>query len=213
MKKIKFPLEMRDGKPVRELEELQEYFDLERAVEYFANGRLQKWLENSYYDDILEEIRELTGEEADFVERFTEALGVKAETEQMNVQELMKRAALKEKLKRLFPEDRVEELIPVTADSQESMESLLSAGCKKIYLLTGTFYISRDIHNVEFEGIDNPEIILEVKDRNLFAKQRIRFSGVTAADENTKRMMEMDDLDRVMLSLLDVLELQIGQMK
>lgn len=213
MKKIKFPLEMKDGVPVRELEELQEYFDLERAVEYFANGRLQKWLENSYYDDILEEIRELTGEEADFVERFTEALGVKIEMKQMDVRALMKRAALKEKLKRLFPEEKIEELISVTADSQEEMERLVSAGYKKIYLLTGTFHISGNIQNIEFEGIDNPQIILEAKDRNLFMKQRIRFSGVTAADENTEKMIQMDDLDGVLLNLLDVLELQIEQMK
>ena len=53
MKKIKFPLEMAGGKQVRELDEFQEAFDLEKAVEYFSNGKLQKWLENNYNDDIL----------------------------------------------------------------------------------------------------------------------------------------------------------------
>ena len=48
MKKINFPLFMKENKPVNELEELQEYFDLKRAVEYFVNGKLQKWLENNY---------------------------------------------------------------------------------------------------------------------------------------------------------------------
>lgn len=54
MKKIRFPLEMAEGKMVKELDELQEYFDLEKALEYFQNGKLQKWLENTYNDDILE---------------------------------------------------------------------------------------------------------------------------------------------------------------
>ena len=35
MKKIRFPLEMAEGKMVKELDELQEYFDLEKALEYF----------------------------------------------------------------------------------------------------------------------------------------------------------------------------------
>ena len=34
MKKIRFPLEMAEGKMVKELDELQEYFDLEKALEY-----------------------------------------------------------------------------------------------------------------------------------------------------------------------------------
>ena len=62
MKKINFPLFMKENKPVNELEELQEYFDLKRAVEYFVNGKLQKWLENNYNDDLAEELSELTGE-------------------------------------------------------------------------------------------------------------------------------------------------------
>ena len=37
MKKIRFPLEMAEGKMVKELDEFQEYFDLEKALEYFQN--------------------------------------------------------------------------------------------------------------------------------------------------------------------------------
>ena len=91
MKKIRFPLEMAEGKMVKELDELQEYFDLEKALEYFQNGKLQKWLENTYNDDILEELEELTGEEEDFIERFTEALGVEQQEIQVNVKEILEK--------------------------------------------------------------------------------------------------------------------------
>ena len=56
MKKIRFPLEMAEGKMVKELDELQEYFDLEKALEYFQNGKLQKWLEA-----ILKKLAEMKG--------------------------------------------------------------------------------------------------------------------------------------------------------
>ena len=49
-KKIKFALEMKDGAKVRTLEELQEHFDLKTIIGYFLDGKLQKWLEDRYYD-------------------------------------------------------------------------------------------------------------------------------------------------------------------
>lgn len=55
-KKIKFPLEMKDGRKVRELDELKEYFDLGKAVEYFCSGKLQTWLDNVHASDIVEEL-------------------------------------------------------------------------------------------------------------------------------------------------------------
>ena len=39
-KKIKFPLEMRDGVQVRDIEELREYFDIEKALGYLLDGKL-----------------------------------------------------------------------------------------------------------------------------------------------------------------------------
>ena len=39
-KRIKFPLEMKDGSKVREQDDFIEYFDLRKAVEYFFNGKL-----------------------------------------------------------------------------------------------------------------------------------------------------------------------------
>ena len=70
-KKIRFPLEMKEGRKVRELDELREYFDLRKAVEYFCNGKLQTWLSNLYASDIVKELEALTGEVEDFIERFS----------------------------------------------------------------------------------------------------------------------------------------------
>ncbi len=76
MKRIKFPLVMKDGAEARGIEELREHFDAGLAAEYFSNGKLERWLENNYYDDILEAVQKLDGSEADFGQKLSEALGV-----------------------------------------------------------------------------------------------------------------------------------------
>ena len=209
MKKIRFPLEMAEGKMVKELDELQEYFDLEKALEYFQNGKLQKWLENTYNDDILEELEELTGEEEDFIERFTEALGVEQREIQIDVKEILEKAHLKEKLKRLFPEEKVEEMVNSSADSQEMLEKLIKGGRKKIYLIGGTYRIPENARGIAFTGVGETKVTIEEKDEYKFLEQRLQFNGLLPADEESRKMMNLDDTKMVFLDFLKLMELQL----
>lgn len=210
MKNVKFPLVMAGGKQVRELDDLQEYFDLQKAIEYFCNGKLQKWLENTYNDDILEEIQKLTGEEEDFVARFTDALGVECEPEEVDVHILMKKSVLREKLKKCVPEEKIEEYLPFTADSQETLMDRLREGHKKIYLLGEKFSIPENAVNVHFVGIEKTEHVeLEAKERKRFLKQKLRFTDVIPEDEETRKIISCDELGDCMLELLSVLEMQL----
>lgn len=211
MKKIKFPLEMKNGYQVREMDELQEYFDLERAVEYFSSGRLQKWLENTYNDDILEELEELTGDEDDFIARFTEALGVECKADSVDIQKLLRQSMRKERLKRLLPEEEAEKILTMTADTQENLEELTENKCNKIYLLSGSFIIKRTMKDIEFIGLDTPEIKVEETDANRFRKQKIRLTGSFTLDLRTEKIIHRDVLGDTMMDLLDVLEMQIKQ--
>lgn len=209
MKKIRFPLEMAGGKMVKELEELQEYFDLEKALEYFYNGKLQKWLENTYNDDLLEELEELTGEEEDFVARFTEILGVESQDVQVDVKGISEKARLKERLKRLFPEEKVEEMIGSSADTQEMLEKRIGEGKKKIYLVDGTYRIGKTVRGIAFEGVGEPKVAIEEKDEQKFLEQRLQFKGVAPADEESKKMMGLDDTKMIFLDFLKLMELQL----
>lgn len=51
VKKINFPLIMRDEKQVRNLKELQDFFDMNRFLEYYKNGKLKIWLEGRGYTE------------------------------------------------------------------------------------------------------------------------------------------------------------------
>ena len=209
MKKIRFPLEMAGGKMVKELDELQEYFNLEKALEYFQNRKLQKWLENTYNDDILEELEELTGDEDDFIERFTEALGVESQTVQLDVKEILDKAHLKEKLKRSFTEEEVEKMVESSADSQEKLEKLIEDGKKKIYLLDGTYKISRNVKNIEFIGVGDSKVEIEEKDGHRFLEQGLQFSGISPADEESDKMMALNARS-IFQNFLKLLELSLA---
>lgn len=61
-KKERQPLILRDDYPARTLEELQEYFDLDRIMSYYHDGQLLCWLKERYYEDEYQKILELSSE-------------------------------------------------------------------------------------------------------------------------------------------------------
>ena len=65
-RKIKFPLEMKNGNRVRTLEELKENFDLEKVLTYFQNKKLHRWLYDRGYNEELRRVNKLTREEENF---------------------------------------------------------------------------------------------------------------------------------------------------
>ncbi|MDO4329080.1 MAG: hypothetical protein Q4C66_07075 [Lachnospiraceae bacterium] len=76
MKKVKFPLTLKDGAQVRILEELQENFDLEKIYEYFQNGKLLIWLQDRSYDEEADKIAQLSAEDKDFAQKICEIFSV-----------------------------------------------------------------------------------------------------------------------------------------
>ena len=131
-KKIKFPLIMPDGVQVKELEELQENFDLETVIRYFGSGQLQQWLENNYNDEILEEIKELTGDEDDFVLKLTSALGVDYSNQNIDIQDAFMKSRLKNELAELYESEKLEEILDCIVENQSQLDKMLTDGKRKI---------------------------------------------------------------------------------
>lgn len=188
------------------LEELQQKFDLKKVIEYFINGKLQKWLENIYEDDIAEELEELTGEEGDFVERFIEVLGVQCEKKEMDMHKIREEITLKERLKEFFPEEKIENVAKETATNQEKLEQLVSEGVKEIYLLSEAFYIEKEMKELDLIGVDTPFIETEETDAEQFYMQHIQLSGKYKKGENLSKVLKGDTREIVLLEFLDMLE-------
>lgn len=205
-KRIKFPLVMKNGAEVRDMDALRENFDMESIAEYFTNGKLAKWLTNNYEDDILREIQGLDGSEADFGERLAKALGVDWTNEaDMDLQNLMKITELKEQLKPYISEEKLEKMEYI-ADSQEELERLIKKGCTPVYLFGKEFQIEEWMENVECIGVNSPVIDVKIKSREEFQKKKIKLRDVELADKAMKKIVSGNAETELYYGLLDVLE-------
>ncbi len=213
MKKIKFPLVMKNGEEVRDIEALRNNFDMESVAEYYSNGKLERWLENNYYDDILEKVRELTGDEADFGELLAKALGAEWNgTEKINLQSIMKRTELREQLKPYVSEEELEKMEHI-ADTQEELERLVQSGCSPVYLFGKTFSIREWMGNTEFIGIGHPVVDLEIHSREEFQKKKIKLRDVEFATEEMKKAAQGSPETAIYYSMLDAFKLYLSKMQ
>ena len=205
-KRIKFPLVMKNAVEARDMEALRENFDMESIVEYFINGKLAKWLTNNYEDEILKDIQELKGDEADFGERLAKALGVKWSNEdKVDLQNLMKTTELKERVKPYISGEELEK-VEYIADTQEELERLVKKGCIPVYLFGKEFQIKEWMENVECIGIDNPVISVEIRSRKEFQEKKIKLKNVGFADKEMKKIVSGNEETELYLGLLDVME-------
>lgn len=206
MKRIKFPLVMKNGEEVRDIEALRKNFDIGSAVEYYSNGKLERWLKNNYYDDILENVQKLAGNEDDFGELLAGALGVEWEgAEKLNLQSIMKRTELKEQLKPYVSEEQLEGMEYI-ADTQEELEQFARSGCTPVYLFGKTFSVLEWMENIELIGLGHPVVNLEMKCREDFHKKKIKLKDVEFATEEMKKVALVNSETAVYYSLLDTLQ-------
>lgn len=137
MAKIKSPLLMADGARVRTIEELREHFDMASILACYDSGKLQKWLENYYYDAEAAEIGKLDPASLDIKERICGILGVSytgGEAGNMSLTNISDRNKRLEKLKRFTSDDEILKAVDCVAFTQKELQDLLAAGVKKIYL-------------------------------------------------------------------------------
>lgn len=139
VKKIKFALEMANGIKARTLEDLQENFDLEKAMGYYFDGKLLEWLNDRYYEQEADAIRQLDITAADFKKQFCLALGAPYNEEVLDVESLASLSEKKGKLKKLTADDTILDQAEYTAFNQEDLADLLDAGVETIYLC-GTYF-------------------------------------------------------------------------
>lgn len=161
-KKIRFPLEMDNGKEVRSIEEFRKHFSIEKALIYLQNGKLSAWLKDRYLDDIASAVESFEPQEADFTNKFCAALGVHYD----NVVEGKSQVALK-KVDRLatlkdYTDDRqYESLIDSIAFDDKELSALLDKGTiTEIYLCGDTFNIPLEKEDVHYIGINRPCVVI-----------------------------------------------------
>ena len=166
-RKIKFALELKDGEEARSMEELRAYFDLEKIIGYYQDGRLHAWLEDRFCNAELEEIRKLTGSEVNLGEQLCRIFHVEQTTnlkEYTDVDDIVRRKERLDFLKQYTDDPAILEHADFIARNQKELEELLQSGqpTDRIYLCNNIFRFSLDMlnrKNIHYVGIGKNVVI------------------------------------------------------
>lgn len=165
-KKIKFPLEMKNGVMVRTLEELNENFNFEKLILYYKTGKLLIWLEDRYYDYEAEQLKQLNIEEHDFNKKLCDIFKVEYSKDfEVDIEELERKNKRLSKLKQYTNDEEILKNINNIAFNQEELIRFIYEDIKEIYLFGERFHISINKENIKYIGINKPTIFLDVNEK------------------------------------------------
>lgn len=180
-KKIKFPLSMKNDAQVRDLDELREHFDLDKAIGYYLDGKLLSWLEARYYDTEADAVRALNKDDADVPRRLCEIFGVEYHAEEapkIDVEAVEERNRRLGELKQYTSDPAVLEKVDQVAFNQEDLADLIDEGYSDIYLCNNSFVIPLRVRNKHYIGISKAEAVIRSQERVDFEELGIRLDDV-----------------------------------
>ena len=178
-KKIKFPLEMKDGYKVRTMEELHTHSDVESIIEYFFNGKLRNWLKDRHYEEEVNAIDELEISNDNLIERIYSILHLKKEIDDnvTEVEKIIRHQDIKSQIKQYTDDEEILNNIDCVATSQEELESILKEKSTIVYLLGEKFMLFDNMKDIIIKGINNPEIIVNSKEVIDFKERQVYFEN------------------------------------
>lgn len=180
MKKLKLPLEMINGQQARSLQELRDNWNLEKVLGYYLNGRLLTWLNDRYYTEEAEKIKQLEeiNNPKDLLLRLCAVFKVQyQDSDLINVQAIEKRNHKLEKLRLYTADDAILKNVDKVAFDQDELEYLLAHDSNIIYLCSGEFNIEKSKENIVYIGIDNPTVKMNREMWRLLRKNNCVFNN------------------------------------
>ena len=181
-RKIRYPLEMKNGASVRTIEDLQNNFDIDSVLGYFLDGKLETWLRDRYYDEKAEAISQLSHDDEELASKICEIIGVKWKSDSESVDlEIIQRRKEKLDIIRGFTCDReIIDNIDYVALNQDDLFDILDMSPKNVWLYGEKFSIPIGKKNVLYIGLNDPLVILE-RDKYVgdYVKADISFKDVS----------------------------------
>lgn len=186
-KKLKFPLLLRENYPVRTMEELREYFDFEKILNYYQNGKLLSWLKDHDYTVEAEEVQQLTPLSPNFAEQLSKIFCVSAsDTKPIDITELTEKQKILNCLKQYTSDETIFEHWNQVAFNQEDLSDLLDEGNDIIYLCSNQYRIPLSLQGKHYIGIGKPKVILNVTPPIDLSTLGIDFTDVALYTANGK---------------------------
>ena len=172
MAKKTFSLVLKDGIEVKTLEDLREFFDLEKVVEYFKSGELAEWLADRFYDDEADAIENISADDRNLSQKICIALGVESDDDVEFIQRLREK---KKFLMEKTDDENIIENAATTALNQDDLANLLHMDYATIFLCGESFNVPIRLENKKYIGVlSTPKIKIRANsDEELEAKNII----------------------------------------
>lgn len=155
-RKIKFPLIMKDGIEVRNIDELRENFDLEKIINYYIDGKLQKWLKDRNYNEEVDKIVNLNVESKEFSKDLQSIFGIDYKNDiHIDISNLLDKNNKISKLSIYFNHDEIEFVAQNVVFNQEELKLMIDENKELIYLYEGEYSIPFDKGNKRYIGVGN----------------------------------------------------------
>ena len=207
-RKIKFALEMADGTLVSNLEDLQKHIknndDVKKLVEYFLDGRLEKWLLDRYYEGEAKKLQSVDKDDPDFTCKLCKAIGADyTPSEPVNVALIEHEMRIRKALEEVTSDSKIIANAGCTASTKSELDFLIKNGKKTIYLWGDSFKLPL-VNDMSYIGILGKPLV-DIVDLDSLKSYGIKFENVNlsevirkakeeakrkAAEEEAKRKIE-----------------------
>jgi len=211
----RFALYLKDGHEVRNnIEEIREYFDYGKMVEYFHDGSLQQWLDDRRYEAESIALSVLDGNAPDFQEKLCYIFRVDSASIEPNDiitddEEIIKKKAV---IRQYTTDDKVLDAIDSVATNQDELQKLLSNNPMQIYLCGSEFTITAKGESIKYIGVGTVTVKISHDDIADIEKKNITFENInidvqesdkkseqatdTHAEEIVHRFMERNGIEK-----------------
>ena len=176
-RKVKFPLELKDGYLARSnIEEVRTYFDLEKIIAQFHNGRLKIWLDDHYLPEMAEQVAALDGDIPDLAAQLCTILGVEGvATENVDSSLIQKREEKRQRLSQYTTNQILCDMAEFAAFEQEDLDALIDEGAREIILCNNAFRIPLLAEKRKYYGVGKAVAVIESDTPIDFAVRGIQF--------------------------------------
>ncbi len=199
-KKIRFPLEMEQGVEVRSLDELRDSFSLARVLVYVSNRKLVTWLRDRYIDEIADAIECLDVNDSGFPKKVCEIFGIEYNEDiTINIEKAEERNRRFGILKEYTTDKKFFDVVDNVAFTQDDIFDLLDERQNIIYLCGDTFTIPISKKGMTYIGINNPVVVVDVKEEVNWKEKEITLSGVRYDDKYQKIIEDADEKNRELI--------------
>nr|WP_314806295.1 hypothetical protein [uncultured Selenomonas sp.] len=198
-RKVKFPLELRDGYLARSnIEEVRAHFDLEKIIAQFHNGRLKIWLDDHYLPEMAEQVAALDGDAPDLAAQLCAILGVEGvATENVDSSLIQKREEKRQRLSQYTTNPVLCDMAEFAAFEQSDLDALIDEGAHEIILCNNAFRIPLLAENRTYYGVGKAVAVIESDTPIEFMARGIQFVDVPF-DEKYAAIFQKDEKETIL---------------